>query len=138
MRKGARYHARTLARFWASVDRRMDAECWPWTGAKNHGGYGHLKVWVGAEHSERIATRVMWTLTHGPIPDGLFVLHRCDNPPCVNPAHLFLGTNDDNMRDAFVKHRIRTPQHRELPWPLNLIREANAARAAAKVTSPPT
>lgn len=49
--------------------------------------------------------RAAWELTHGPVPDGLFVLHRCDNPPCCNPAHLFLGTRGDNNRDARAKGR---------------------------------
>ena len=129
-----RYHPNTPETFWLRVARADPDACWIWQGSKRPQGYGQLSY--QGRHTS--AHRLAWTLTHGPIPDGLFVLHRCDNPPCVNPAHLFLGTTDDNMHDAFVKHRIRTPQHRELPWPLNLIREANAARAAAQVTSSQT
>ena len=51
------------------------------------------------------AHRIAWQLTHGAIPKGMFVLHRCDNPPCVNPAHLFIGTQRDNLRDCFAKGR---------------------------------
>jgi hypothetical protein len=51
--------------------------------------------------------RAAWKLTHGPIPDGLQVLHRCDNPPCCNPAHLFLGTQQDNIADMHKKGRYR-------------------------------
>lgn len=56
------------------------------------------------------AQRVAWMLTCGPIPDGLHVLHRCDNPPCVNPDHLFLGTNADNVADKVAKGRSHAPQ----------------------------
>jgi hypothetical protein len=80
--------------------------CWVWSGATNRKGYGvyiFRGKYVGAH-------RVAWTLFRGPIPDGLFVLHRCDNPPCLNPDHLFLGTHNDNMIDMVLKGRgpVRT------------------------------
>lgn len=85
--------------FWSKVDRTGD--CWPWTGCKNWAGYGK----VGVENQLKGTHRVAWELTNGPIPDGLHVCHRCDNPPCCNPDHLFLGTRSDNMRDAWAKGR---------------------------------
>lgn len=92
------------ARFWEKVDRAEG--CWLWTGAKSS-GYG--KIQRGQRGAGYVwAHRVAWELTVGPIPDGLQVLHACDNPPCVNPAHLFLGTRSDNMRDAASKGRLRT------------------------------
>jgi hypothetical protein len=84
-------------RFWPKVAKGDG--CWLWTAAKGHKGYGSF------EHHN--AHRIAYQLEYGPIPDGLFVLHRCDNPPCCRPDHLFLGTNADNMRDAFAKGRIK-------------------------------
>src|SRR5690348_16844605 len=72
--------------FWSRVDRRSPGECWVWTRGRLKAGYGQLTV--GGKC--RTAHRIAWELTNGPIPDGLSVLHRCDNPPCCNPAHLFL------------------------------------------------
>ena len=73
--------------------------CWLWAKAVNTNGYGY-KWHKGKLHH---AHRVSWELNRGPIPDGLFVLHRCDVKLCVNPEHLFLGTQTDNMRDAMAK-----------------------------------
>lgn len=77
--------------------------CWEWTGAKNSAGYGHL-YWGG-----RLvyAHRLAWEMEHGPITDGLCALHACDNPACVNPAHLFLGTKRDNRFDCLAKGRAK-------------------------------
>lgn len=90
-----------VTRFWSKVDRRESADCWNWTGGKNGGGYGSLTV-----KGERIlAHRFVWEITHGPIPDGLLCLHKCDRPPCVNPNHLYIGTHEDNMRDKMERYR---------------------------------
>jgi hypothetical protein len=90
-----------LARF---IDKTGD--CWLWTGGKNKGGYG--VIFDTKQRKTRIASRVIWESTNGLIPDGLFVLHRCDNPPCVNPEHLFLGTPHDNNQDMMRKGRCAT------------------------------
>lgn len=89
------------ARFWDKV--AIDRGCWLWTAGTRH-GYGAISE--GGRGSPMImAHRFSWEFHFGPIPDGLGVLHKCDNPPCVNPAHLFLGTQGDNMRDKAVKGR---------------------------------
>ena len=77
--------------------------CWLWTAGRTEAGYGTF--WL--EGKTRLAHRVSWELHKGPMPDGLDVLHRCDNPPCVNPDHLFLGEQLDNMQDMFLKGRAR-------------------------------
>ena len=92
-------------RFWEKVDKSSgDDGCWLWTGAVNRCGYG--RVGRGNKYGgAAMAHRVAYQLVEGPIGDGLFVCHSCDNPPCVNPAHLFLGTNQDNMDDMVRKGR---------------------------------
>ncbi len=90
-----------ISRFWAKVDRRGPEECWPWN-VGGSSGYG--RFWVGGYMPP--AHRVSWFLENGPIPDGLCVCHHCDNPPCCNPAHLFLGTDADNMADRDRKGRL--------------------------------
>lgn len=98
------------ARFWAKV--KKTESCWLWTGAKLAKGYGSFGVGPDPKHppaSRRWklaqAHRFSWELHNGLVPDGQHVLHRCDTPACVNPAHLFLGTNADNVRDRQVKKR---------------------------------
>lgn len=93
-----------LDRFWANVARGADSDCWEWSGARIRNGYG--RFWTGER--EMKAHRYSYELHVGPIPDGLLVCHSCDNPPCVNPAHLWVGTNDDNMADKKAKGRNPT------------------------------
>src|SRR3990167_3892348 len=76
--------------------------CWLWTGATRYDGYG-TRPWRGKTSAQ--AHRIAWEVFRGPIPDGLQVLHRCDVRCCVNPDHLFLGTQLDNMRDMIQKGR---------------------------------
>mgnify|MGYP001598312210 CR=1 FL=1 len=87
-------------RFFRHVDKTE--RCWLWNGYTNAYGYGTF----GISHRSTLAHRVSWNLHKGEIPSGICVLHFCDNPPCVNPDHLFLGTHKDNMHDATVKGRI--------------------------------
>lgn len=79
--------------------------CWLWTNSVDTHGYGHLFY----DGKLRLAHRLMWELTHGPIPKLMHVLHRCDIPRCINPDHLFLGTASQNMKDMHNKgrHSIR-------------------------------
>ena len=81
----------------------MPGGCWEWQGYCTPDGYG--QIWQNtSKHTVRVH-RVMWEIVFGPIPDCLFVLHKCDNPPCANPSHLFLGTRIDNNADRDAKNR---------------------------------
>lgn len=96
-----------IRRFWSHVARSDPDSCWLWQGSKSGSGYGKVGI-LGKLHS---AHRISYFLSHGEIPDGMDVCHNCpggDHRLCVNPAHLFLGSRLENMRDAVAKGRVAT------------------------------
>jgi len=95
------------ARFWEKVDKRGPDECWEWKGSKTKTGYGRINNGTHSGSPLR-AHRVSWEIHNGPIPEGKYVLHRCDNPGCVNPRHLWIGSQADNIRDMDRKGRRKT------------------------------
>jgi len=108
-------------RFWAKV--KKTEGCWVWTGALMQ-GYGNI---VGKSYGRKFrinfaSHRASWVLHFGPIPDGVYVLHHCDNRPCVRPDHLWLGTASDNMKDMYQKERH--PRLQGLKQPLHKLTEA--------------
>jgi len=88
-----------VKRFWDKVDKT--GECWIWTASKYLNGYGQFRF----DGKNWGAHRMAWLLTNGEIPDGMLVCHTCDNPSCIRPAHLFIGTQKQNMRDCIDKGR---------------------------------
>jgi hypothetical protein len=97
--------------------------CWSWAGSHNRKGYGCCRV-GGRGAKSILAHRLSWRLNMGEIPEGLFVLHKCDNPGCVRPDHLFLGTNIDNIKDRIMKGRRGSQAHKGKPSPRRRISEA--------------
>lgn len=89
-------------RFWKKVDKNGHSGCWEWTGGLNSHGYGEF--WT-KDQGAVAAHRFAWKLKYGPVPSGLWVLHRCDKSRCVNPEHLFLGRNKENQIDSVQKGR---------------------------------
>ncbi len=104
---------RAVRRFWAKVQRcehglRCKRCCWLWRACRSPKGYGHHSIRIDGKQHAIGAHRFAWLVCHGVIPDGLQVLHNCpdgDNPSCVNPSHLWLGTNLQNMQDSVRKGR---------------------------------
>ncbi len=101
-------------RFWAKVHKTPT--CWNWTGARTGSGpvkHGQV-MWREHYRTPQKAHRVAWELTFGPIPVGRQINHHCDNPVCCRPEHLYLGTQDDNMKDASVRGRFHVPHTQKL------------------------
>jgi hypothetical protein len=121
-----------FARFWAKVEKTEG--CWLWTGSLDTHGYGSL-FWGG---TTRRASRVSLILAGRPPPDGMLVCHTCDNPRCVRPEHLFLGTNLDNARDCIRKGRkvvFRGEAHGRAKLTEEMVRRARERRAAGIIFS---
>lgn len=108
----SRWPKRTLSqRFWEKVDIKGEDDCWIWKASmsRNYGSFG-----ITTSRCVR-AHRVAWTLTYGLIPKGKCVLHHCDNPSCVNPKHLFIGTQADNVYDMYKKERAANNRGEDHP-----------------------
>ena len=101
---------------WSEVTGSLETPCWEWKGARNSGGYGKFQL----RGQEWIASRAAYEATYGEIPSGLLVRHKCDNPPCVNPEHLEVGTYQDNRDDQILRNRRHYRPHRarmaKLSW----------------------
>ncbi len=95
-----------IARFWSKVDVRGGEDCWLWIPGRK--AYGEIHIWRDGVDRIYKSHRVAWSLINGPIPAGMYVCHDCpggDNPRCVNPHHLFLGSHEDNQKDKVAKGR---------------------------------
>lgn len=79
---------------WKKIDIKNNNECWNWIGCLNHDGYGEIKI----NYKKYLVHRVVYELIYDSIPDGLLVLHKCNNPSCCNSNHLYIGTHEDNMK----------------------------------------
>lgn len=106
MVRGHLIHTPPETRFWDKV--AVSGGCWQWTGTRNLKGYGVIRSSLNARLMTDLAHRVSWRIAHGPIPAGGWVLHHCDNRGCVNPAHLYIGTPADNVRDRDTRGRNGT------------------------------
>jgi DNA-binding CsgD family transcriptional regulator len=105
---------RATKRFWAKVEKQGPAGCWLWTGWRMKGGYGDFRARIDGVDRHVSAHRWAWFEVNGEIPAGMVICHHCDNPACVNPDHLFLGTQQDNVRDMVAKgrqNRLRGGEH---------------------------
>lgn len=113
-------------KFWSRVQRGSDGDCWPWKGYRTPRGYGtfaYAKAKVGKAH------RIAYSLAKGLIPDGMLVCHSCDNPPCCNPAHLWIGSDADNNADRHSKGRTVSYGHG-----MPVFRPIGEQHASAKLT----
>jgi len=131
------------ARFWPKVNVLGPDDCWLWIAkarlskTKTFPGYGSIIGFRNGKKQPLYAHRVAWELTNGSIPGGLFVLHRCDVSLCCNPAHLFLGTQTDNMHDAYQKGRLtgRPVSESNIDGVLHLGHQPDISTTARKLNS---
>lgn len=136
---------RTLAeRFWEKVDKKGPTPahcpelgpCWVWTAHRTCNGYG--RIGRGGKYGKIDgAHRVSWEVEYGSVPEGMDVLHACDNPPCVNPSHLFIGTAKDNIDDMLRKGRDRHRHgeaHRDARLTEQQVRDIRANKALCRVS----
>jgi hypothetical protein len=108
-RGGRETDEEVLARFWGKVDVRGEKDCWEWTGPRlQSGGYGYIRIRGVTWRAHRYS----YQLVNGDLRDDMFIMHACDNPPCVNPNHLSQGTPLDNNRDMWAKGRARPAKRR--------------------------
>jgi hypothetical protein len=119
-----RLTSKAKARFWNKVS-QTDG-CWNWTGAKDGAGYGMLSLF-GRGRAPAKSHRISWVMSHGEIPIGMEVCHKCDNPACVRPDHLFLGSHAQNMTDAKLKGRMSV-KSKGKPYENNNSAKLNAAQ----------
>jgi hypothetical protein len=97
------YHGYTEEKRFMQRVKKVDSGCWEWQGSTNAEGW-HGQ-WRNKSGGIELTHRASWRMFNGEIPKGIFVLHKCDNPICVNPKHLFLGTQSDNAKDMWIKNR---------------------------------
>jgi hypothetical protein len=106
---GGKYSRASLeVRFWRKVEKKSENECWTWLGSKTPKGYGSIIKDDGSKKKIG-AHRASYIINKGEIPDGLYILHSCDNTSCVNPNHLRAGTQSENIKEAFDKDRKTQP-----------------------------
>lgn len=101
MKRGPYRKKDPASRFWTKVEKSSD--CWEWRASLNNKGYGTFRL--SSPRRSILAHRYAWELANGPIPQGMVACHHCDNPKCVRPSHMFLGTKRDNLLDMAKKGR---------------------------------
>ena len=119
-----------ISRFWAKVIKGDG--CWEWKASLSSTGYGHMFIGQGKYQNSHVLS---WQIHFGPIPNGLCVLHHCDNRSCVRPGHLWLGTKGDNSQDMVSKHRHRLPGLRGAAHPQARLDEASVRAIRASRAS---
>lgn len=119
-------------RFWSKVERGEDSECWLWRAFCNTPGYGMIRN--GSRMA--LAHRVSWVLRHGRVSAGKHILHTCDTPACVNPSHLYEGTNADNIADKVARGRssFARPDRRGQRHPLAKLSDDQVAEIRSRLT----